>query len=62
MTSEQFIYWLQGFSEISGEAPTKAQWKSIQDHLSLVFKKVTPYRDNHTRPIYSPFDQAKAHC
>lgn len=47
MTSEQFCYWLQGFFEISngdvkGIAPEKAQ--IIQDHLDLVFNKVTPDR------------------
>ena len=43
MTSEQFVYWLQGFSELSGDtAPTAAQWKMIQDHIALVLNKVTP--------------------
>ena len=48
MTAEQFAYWLQGFSELNdGEAPSPAQWSSIQDHLKLVFTKVTP-------PVYQP--------
>jgi hypothetical protein len=42
MTSEQFVYWLQGFSEISQQPPNESQWKAIQDHLSTVFHKVTP--------------------
>lgn len=43
MDAQQFAYWLQGFAELSGdEPPTPAQWKSIRDHLGLVFKKVTP--------------------
>lgn len=43
MTPEQFAYWLQGFVELGqGTMPTEAQWKSIQDHLQTVFKKVTP--------------------
>ena len=45
MTAEQFACWLQGFSELNdGEAPTPAQWLAIQDHLKLVFVKVTPFR------------------
>lgn len=42
MTPENFCYWLQGFSELNGQAPTEDQWKSITEHLGLVFKKVTP--------------------
>lgn len=43
MTPENFAYWLNGFAEMNGGAmPTAAQWKAIQDHLALVFKKVTP--------------------
>ena len=42
MTPEQFAYWLQGFSEVGKEGPTTEQWKIIQDHLALVFTKITP--------------------
>lgn len=49
MTPEQFTYWLQGFTEISGTEPTKEQWQIIKDHLGLVFKKVTP--DYNFKPI-----------
>jgi hypothetical protein len=44
MTSEQFAYWLQGFTELNPamEAPTPEQWKAIREHLSIVFVKVTP--------------------
>lgn len=43
MTAEQFAYWMQGFAELSGDAPpTPQQWKSIREHLSTVFHKVTP--------------------
>lgn len=45
MTTEQFAYWLQGYSEIAGEAPSKEQWKVIQDHLKTAFKKITPDSD-----------------
>lgn len=42
MTPEQFTYWLQGYTEISGDQPTKEQWQVIKDHLQAVFHKVTP--------------------
>ena len=43
MTSEQFAYWLQGFTELNGDAlPSPEQWKSITEHLQTVFVKVTP--------------------
>jgi hypothetical protein len=42
VTPEQFAYWLQGFAELSGAAPTQAQWDMIREHLNLVFNKVTP--------------------
>jgi hypothetical protein len=29
-----------------GQTPTPAQWKSIQEHLGTVFKKVTPPVEN----------------
>lgn len=50
MSSENFTFWLQGFVELNGGAmPTELQWKMIQDHLALVFHKVTP-----TYPEYVP--------
>lgn len=43
MDANNFAYWLNGFAELSGDnPPTKAQWKSIKEHLALVFEKVTP--------------------
>ena len=43
MNAQDFTYWLQGFAELSGDSPpTKAQWKSIREHLALVFEKRTP--------------------
>lgn len=41
MTSEQFVYWLQGFAELHQEPPTPEQWKSVKEHLATVFTKVT---------------------
>lgn len=42
MTPEQFCYWLNGFGELTTEAPTAEQWKAIKEHLATVFAKVTP--------------------
>lgn len=43
MTSEQYVYWCQGFVELTGGVhPTPEQWKMIREHLALVFTKVTP--------------------
>ena len=42
-SSEQFIYWLQGFAELNPTPPSEAQWKSIKEHLATVFdEKITP--------------------
>ncbi len=48
MTIEQFIYWLQGYVEISGEVPNKKQWQEIKNHLALVLDKKTPYQHTTT--------------
>jgi hypothetical protein len=47
MKPEQFVYWLQGFSEMNENQPhpTRKQWKMIEDHLKTVFKKETPSAD-----------------
>lgn len=45
MTPEQFVYWLQGFAEVHGVAPSEAEWTIIKDHLALVFRKETPKRE-----------------
>lgn len=42
MNAQEFTYWLQGFAELHQDPPTPEQWKSIREHLALVFKKVTP--------------------
>ena len=41
MTTEQFAYWLQGFSEIHGAPPSAEQWEMIKEHLQTCFVKVT---------------------
>jgi len=42
MNAQEFCYWLQGYVEMGGEAPTSEQWDMIKSHLQLVFNKVTP--------------------
>lgn len=43
MTDRDFCFWLNGFVELTqGQTPNPAQWKSICEHLKLVFEKVTP--------------------
>ncbi len=40
MTPENFVYWLQGFFEITGGAPAlnEAQTKMVKEHLEYVFQ------------------------
>ena len=43
MTQENFVYWLNGFLEISdAKKLNEKQVQIIKDHLALVFEKVTP--------------------
>lgn len=43
MTPKEFCYWLQGYTELNpNSTPDDSQWKMIQEHLKLVFTKVTP--------------------
>jgi len=45
MTSEQFVYWLQGHLEISNtKSINEKELIIIRDHLALVFDKKTPNR------------------
>ena len=34
MTPERFVFWLNGFAELTPEPPTPEQWKSIKEHLA----------------------------
>jgi hypothetical protein len=43
MTAENFVYWLQGYLELSeGNFLSPKQVKIVKDHIGLVLKKVTP--------------------
>ncbi len=42
MTSENFVYWLQGFLEIGNpETISKEQIQEIKNHIALVLRKIT---------------------
>lgn len=59
MTPEQFVYWLQGFTELSASGDveriglTEKQWDTVKDHLKQVFDKRTPDRTAPNLP-YTP--------
>jgi len=60
MTPEQFCYWLQGRAELlPGQTPSPEEWKSICEHLGLVFNKVTapvlPIDDRYISPSREPW-------
>ena len=71
MSPEQFVYWMQGYTELTnGAMPTAEQWAAICDHLKQVFHKVTPSRisqdqikdivDSNRNP--DPWDQSTLIC
>ena len=50
MNERDFVYWLQGFLELREDKSglTTRQVSVIQDHISLVFKKITPDRRDYS--------------
>jgi len=57
MDSLQFIFWLQGFFEISNPKElTSDQIQVIRDHLQLVLTKVTPNRTLEPFPNFPGID------
>lgn len=43
MSPENFLYWLQGYLEISGAKElNEEQLKCVKDHIKLALTKVTP--------------------
>lgn len=36
MTSRDFAFWLQGYSEITNETPNQHRWQIILDHIEEV--------------------------
>jgi hypothetical protein len=60
MTPEQFVYWLQGFFELSKpENLTTEQVKEVKEHLDSVFKKFprqdAPVQNPHYIPTVFPY-------
>ena len=58
MTSDQFVFWLQGFFEISQESNTlnERQVEEIRNNLNLVVTKDTPnITVNDDRQLKLPF-------
>lgn len=61
MTSRDFIYWLQGFSELQGTPPTEQQWQTIRNHLNLVFKhEIDPTMPDPTGVLQATHDGVTA--
>lgn len=60
MKPEQFVYWLQGYFELTGSNElSEQQVEIIKDHLALVFKKETPSyvcSDGTSAPKWIPGD------
>jgi hypothetical protein len=53
LTNDQFVYWLNGFFELSeAKELSEKQVQIIKDHLKLVFEKVTP---DYQSPKYQTF-------
>lgn len=68
MTEREFVYWLQGFIEVSDvKKINEAQTQIIKDHLALVLDKVTPVYVSRVNPptLNNPlinFDRTPASC
>ena len=55
MTPEQFVFWLQGFLEVSGAREmNEQQLRIVRDHLELVLSKRTPAYVQHAQPAPVP--------
>ena len=51
MTPEQFVYWLQGYFELSDDTDRLTKREHIiRDHLKEVFEKKTPDRGSVNNP------------
>lgn len=54
MTPESFAMWLQGYFELTdSNSLTEKQIRIIKDHLELVFKKITPNRQDYCSALES---------
>ena len=57
MNERDFVYWLQGFFEISREKSLdESQTKIIKEHLALVFMKITKEKlDDDLKKMIPPY-------
>ena len=54
MNPEQFVYWLQGYFELTDDTDRLSKRERIiRDHLNEVFEKQTP---NQTQPYVTPLE------
>lgn len=55
MDEKNFVYWLQGYLELSGAKElNEQQVQVIKDHIQLVMKKVTPNVNPYPNIMYVP--------
>lgn len=60
MTPENFVYWLQGYLELTNDAVfSPEQVQIIKDHLKLVFQKETP---TYTYPKFGEKSKEQLIC
>jgi hypothetical protein len=75
MKSRDFVYWLQGFFEISDiKTLTEHQVKIIRNHLNLVFKheidpsmpdptgELQAIHDGQSHPLFTPHSATNLRC
>lgn len=63
MTPENFVYWLQGYIELSKEKTlTSEQMQVIQEHLNLVIQNVTKKEITVPSPPSLSFPPGKRIC
>jgi len=62
MSPENFVYWLQGYFELThSEELTKEQVKTIKEHIGLVLTKVTPEVELGYQFLDTKFTGSSAH-
>ncbi len=60
MTPENFVYWLQGYFELkraNGEDISDPFFRTIEDHLRLVFENETPDRTKSNEDLIKEFQE-----
>jgi hypothetical protein len=63
MSPENFVYWVNGFFEISGSKTlTEEQVQVVKDHLELVLTKKTPDVTINSRPFNTAIDTTLIPC